>query len=156
MAGGSLDHGALAVAVASALREQLAGRPCRVFSSDVRVRVLATGLATYPDVSVVCGAVERDPQSRHTLTNPIAIVEVLSEGTEAYDRGEKSEHYRQIASLREFVLVDSRRVLVEAWHRDESGAWVAEQAGPGQGVTLPSIDCSLRVDALYRDGLLGN
>ncbi|HEU4532685.1 MAG TPA: Uma2 family endonuclease [Polyangiaceae bacterium] len=155
MAGGTIDHGALAMAVGRLLGNALGGRPCRVFSSDVRVRVLATDLGTYPDVSVVCGPVERDPQNRHTLVNPIVVVEVLSESTAAYDRGEKFEHYRQVPSLREYVLVDSRSASVEVRSRQADGAWSVRTVGPGQRAALPSLDIGLDVDELYRDGLLG-
>src|SRR5919106_215521 len=79
MAGGTIDHGALAARVIRLLGDRLEGRPCLVLTSDVRVRVRATGLATYPDVSVVCGPVERDPDDRHTVINPLVVVEVLSE-----------------------------------------------------------------------------
>jgi Uma2 family endonuclease len=157
MAGGTVDHAALAMAVGRLLGNALEGRPCRVFSSDLRVRVLATGLATYPDVSVVCGPVERDPGDRHAVTNPIVIVEVLSESTADYDRGEKFEHYRRLASLREYALIDSRGVAAEARHRTPDGSWSAETAGPGGRVSLPSLALALAlaVDDLYRDGLLG-
>lgn len=155
MAGGSIDHGALAANAIAMLRTQLAGRPCRVFSSDVRVRVLATSLATYPDVSVVCGPVECDPANRHTVTNPVVLVEVLSEGTAAYDRGEKFEHYRQLPSLREYVLIDSKAASVEVRSRRPDGTWSAQTAGPGQRASLPSLELALEVDELYRDGLLG-
>lgn len=99
--GGSPEHTALAVAVASSLRTQLEGKRCRVFSSDLRVRVLASGLATYPDVSVVCGPLERDTEGRETVLNPTVLVEVLSGSTERYDRGEKFEHYQKIPSFEE-------------------------------------------------------
>jgi Uma2 family endonuclease len=121
----------------------------------VRVRVLATGLATYPDVSVVCGPVERDPDDRHTVTNPVVVVEVLSPSTAAYDRGEKFEHYRKAASLREYVLIDSLGVSVEVRSRRPDGTWATQAAGPGQRAPLPSLGFDLEVDALYRDGLLG-
>ena len=93
------------------LAAQLAGRRCRVQTSDVRVRVTATGLDTYPDVSVVCGQAERDAEDRNAIINPTVLVEVLSASTEEYDRA-KSDHYRQIPSLREVVLVahDLRRM----------------------------------------------
>ena len=81
MAGGTPEHAALAAACSAALLEQLRGGPCRVYSSDLRVRVLSTGLAAYPDVTVVCGATERDPESSSTVTNPRLVVEVLSDGT---------------------------------------------------------------------------
>src|SRR3990172_3361666 len=82
MAGGTPEHAALSVAVSSALHTGLRGGPGRVYSSDLRVRILATGLATYPDVTVVCGPIERDPESPTTVVNPTLVVEVLSDGTE--------------------------------------------------------------------------
>ncbi|MBI4953363.1 MAG: Uma2 family endonuclease [Myxococcales bacterium] len=93
MAGGTIEHGALAMAVGSELRVALRDKPCRVLGSDVRVRVLATGLGTYPDVTVVCGRVETDPEDANTIVNPVLLVEVLSDSTEPYDRGEKFAHY---------------------------------------------------------------
>src|SRR5437763_840040 len=89
MAGGSPAHAALSMAVGGALLAQLRGGPYRVYSSDLRVRVSATGLATYPDVTVVCGPEEHDAQSESTVINPAVLVEVLSPSTEEYDRGEK-------------------------------------------------------------------
>src|SRR5262245_675542 len=130
LAGDTIDHGALSAAAGGMLGNGLAGRPCRVFSSDLRVRVLATGLATYPDVSVVCGPIERDPADRHTVINPVVIVGVLSESTADYDRGEKFEHYRQLASLRDYLLIDSRAIVVEARHRAPDGTWSTDSAGP--------------------------
>ena len=96
MAGGTPQHAALGAAVSAALLAQLRGGPRRVYSSDLRIRVAATGLATYPDVTVVCGRSERDPANEVTVVNPRVVVEVLSPGTEDYDRGEKLEHYKQI------------------------------------------------------------
>src|SRR4029078_9206247 len=104
LAGGTPEHAALAGAVSAALLAELRRGPLRVYSSDLRVRVLATGLATYPDVTVVCGALERDPQSPDTVVSPVVVVEVLSPGTESFDRGEKREHYQRIATVREIVL----------------------------------------------------
>jgi Uma2 family endonuclease len=119
MAGGTPEHAALSVAVSSALLAQLRGGPCRVYSSDLRVRVHATGLATYPDVTVVCGEVQRDPESVTTVVNPRIVVEVLSDATEAYDRGQKLDHYhaaRRRRGLRRFPAVDvtdsSRRIQI--------------------------------------------
>jgi len=156
MAGGSLDHGALALVVGSLLRAQFTGRPCRVFNSDVRVLIQATGLVTYPDLSIVCGPVERDPRSRVTLVNPVGLVEVLSDSTQAYDQGEKFEHYRQMASLRAYVLVDAHTPAIEARQRPgENDSWTITQCGPGQSIRLPSLDAILAVDEVYRDGLLG-
>jgi Uma2 family endonuclease len=148
MAGGTPEHAALCLQVGSSLNVQLEGGPCRVYGSDLRVRVRATGLATYPDVSVVCGPLERDPEGRDSVLNPTLVAEVLSPSTAAYDRGEKREHYQQIPSLREVVLVahDERRIEV---HRRGPNGWSCHQAGPGESVVLESISCRLDVNAIY-------
>lgn len=150
MAGGTPEHAALAVAVSTALLTQLRGRGCRVYSSDLRIRILATGLASYPDVSVVCGPVHNDPDSPTTVTNPTLIVEVLSDGTEEYDRGEKFEHYKQIESLEEYVLVSHREPSIEVHRRDEHGRWEHSKTGTGT-VALRSVDATLVVEDIYRD-----
>ena len=149
MAGGSPAHAELSVAVSSALRAQLRDASCRVFSSDLRVRVAATGLATYPDVTVVCGSLERDGESGDTVLNPRVLVEVLSDSTERYDRGEKFEHYKRIPALEEYVLVSQKATHIELWRRD-GASWRRHEAGAGESVTLESIGCTLDVDELYR------
>lgn len=153
MAGGTPEHAALAVAVSSVLHTQLRGGPCRVYSSDLRVRVLATGLATYPDVTVVCGVAERDPESPSTITNPRLLVEVLSDSTEEYDRGEKLEHYQKIPSLGTVILVSHRERQLEVWQRIDGGPWRRDVLGSGSGATLSAVGCMLRVDEVY-DGVL--
>ena len=149
MAGGSPEHAELSVAISSTLRAQLREKPCRVFSSDLRVRVAATGLATYPDVTVVCGPLEVDDAGRETILNPKVLVEVLSDSTERYDRGEKFEHYKRIPTFDEYVLVSQKEPRVEVWRRNE-GSWVRDEAGPGQRLTLTSIGCEVVVDELYQ------
>jgi Uma2 family endonuclease len=153
MAGGTPDHAALAMSFGAALLERLEGRGCRVFSSDLRIRVLATGLATYPDVTVVCGPLERDPESRTTVTNPQLVAEVLSDGTEDYDRGDKLEHYKRVPSLRECVLISHRTPLIEVWRRTAEDTWVREQAGVGEHIRLESLDCEVAVDEISRGSL---
>jgi len=153
LAGGSPDHAALAMNLGASLLAGIGTRPCRVFSSDLRVRVLATGLATYPDVTVVCGPLERDPESRLTVTNPSLVAEVLSNSTEDYDRGEKLEHYKRIPSLRECLLVSHREPRIEAWRRGSSGGWERHTADRGERVRLDSLDCEIAVDDVYRGGL---
>jgi Uma2 family endonuclease len=148
MAGGTPEHAALAGAVTTVLGSQLRGSPCRVYSSDLRVRVLATGLATYPDVTVVCGPSERDPESRTHVTNPKVIVEVLSPSTEEYDRGEKLEHYRQVPSLEAIVLIDYRERRVDVWSRRPAG-WEMTTHRSGGTLRLAAIPCSLSIDEVY-------
>ncbi len=149
MAGGTPEHAALAVAVSTALLSQLRGGPCRVYSSDLRIRVLTTGLATYPDVTVVCGALERDPESPSTVVNPRVVVEVSSDGTEAYDRGEKLDHYRAIPSLRGVVLLSHREPRIEVWERVPAGAWSQRTSCSGEIANIESLPARLVVDEIY-------
>ena len=153
MAGGTPQHAALAAAATTMIGAQLGEGPCRVFSSDLKIRVLETGLVSYPDVTVVCGPVEHDPESRLVVVNPTVIVEVLSDSTQEWDRGEKLDHYRRIPSLRECLLVSHRAPALELWRRDPVGTWTRQEAGPGGALELQSIGASVRVDELYRRGL---
>ena len=109
----------------------------------------ATGLATYPDVTVICGPLERDEESRETILNPTVLVEVLSGGTERYDRGEKFRHYKQIPTLQEYVLLSQKETLVEVWRR-KGDAWTQQEAKAGERLEIESIDCELVTDELYQ------
>ena len=151
MAGGTTAHGQLTAQSIMELGRLAAGCGCRVFSADVKIRVQATGLATYPDASVVCGPIERDARDRNAVVNPVVLVEVLSDGTEGYDRGEKFEHYRQIPSLRDFVIVSQHKAHVEVYSRDERGRWVLSTAGAGERLSLTAMDGAIEVDRLYAD-----
>lgn len=156
MAGGTLEHSRIAANIILELGAQLRGRPCVVYTSDARVRVRATGLATYPDASIVCGSIERDPEDTNTLTNPVVLVEVLSDGTEAYDRGEKFAHYQRIPSLREYLLVSQHGKRIDHYLRnDDDGSWTFRSVESPGSVRLPSIGCELALDAVYRDPLAG-
>ncbi len=151
MAGGTLEHAAMASLVNAALVTQLAGRPCQVYTSDARVRVVATGLDTYPDVSVVCGPVERDAEDRNAMTNPILLVEVTGDSSEDYDRGDKLDQYKRIPSLREVVIVSHREPVIDVFRRGADGVWSkAVEARAGARVQLASVPCELEVDAVFR------
>ncbi|WP_394837666.1 Uma2 family endonuclease [Pendulispora rubella] len=153
MAGGTPDHGALALAMARIIGNALEGRPCRMFSSDVRVRVRATGLATYPDASIVCDRLELDPEDDHSITNPVVLVEILSDSTEGYDRGKKFENYRRIPSLREYVLVSQHEPRIEVYRRNDSGFWELHEWGVGEFAELTSVNARIGVDDVYRNPL---
>jgi Uma2 family endonuclease len=148
MAGGTPEHAALAAEIIAALRLQLADQPCRVYTSDLRVRVLSTGLSTYPDVTVICGQSARDAEDQNAVTNPKLIVEVLSESTESYDRGEKLEHYQQIDSLEACVLISHRERLMELWTRRDD-RWVRTESRAGTRLVIGPLHCELDVDAIY-------
>ena len=149
MAGGTPDHAALAAAVIGLLFPQLRSGPCRALDADLRVRVRATGLATYPDVTVVCGPRELDPDDPHAVTNPALIVEVLSTSTEEYDRGDKFEHYKRLPSLKQFVLVSHREHSIDVWSRGADDAWTCTIARDGDKAELTSVHGSLDVRELY-------
>jgi Uma2 family endonuclease len=154
MAGGTPSHSALIASVTTHIGQQIRGGRCRVHSTELRIRVTATGLATYPDVVVVCGAWERDPADagRNTVVNPIMLVEVLSPSTETYDRGKKLGNYKRIPSLRACLLLAHDRREIEIWYRDDPGVpWGRALAGPGGGVDLAAIGARLDVDAVYDD-----
>jgi Uma2 family endonuclease len=151
MAGGTPEHAAMSAEIIGQLREHLRESPCRVFKSDLGVRVMATGLATYPDASVVCGPIERDPDKKTNVTNPRVLVEVTSDSTEDYDRGEKLEHYKRIPTLEVVVIVSHREPKVEVLSRRPGSAeWSAVTARAGGQATIAALHCSLDVDAVWR------
>jgi Uma2 family endonuclease len=150
MSRGSLEHSALAATCARLLGSALTGRPCIVFDSNARVRRVQTNFSCYPDVTVVCGAVESGPDDPQSIVNPIVIVEVLSESTESYDRGEKSRHYRGMTSLRELVFISQSRRLVEVLRRNATGRFELFEWVDGE-VELQSIAVHVPVSALYLD-----
>ena len=113
------------------------------------MRIPETGLSTYPDLSVVCGELETAPDDKDAITNPILLVEVLSDSTEAYDRGAKWAHYRRIPSLREYVLVSQGEPRVEVFRRIEAGRWELLEARPGETIELASLGVRLDVAAVY-------
>lgn len=148
MAGGTPEHAAMAAAIQGQLAVQLASSRCRTYSSDLRVRIVATGLATYPDVTVVCRASERDPESPTHVINPKLVVEVSIPSTAHYDRHEKLQHYQQIPSLDAVVLVAHDEERVDILLRGAAG-WEQQRYGAGDTIPLVAIGCSLGVDPVY-------
>lgn len=163
MAGASPRHAWIVTNLVGELRQQLKGRPCRVSSNDLRLRVSATGLYTYPDVMVVCGEPRYAEDQKDTLLNPVVIIEVLSESTRDYDRGRKFQHYRTLPSLREYLTVAQDTPHVEHWTRqEENSGLLAEFGDLSQSIQLPSIECALSLAEIYdkvewatSDGLSG-
>lgn len=147
MTGGTPNHNLISGNAYASLHSQLRDQPCRVYGSDQRVKVKRTGLNTYPDISVVCDT----PQfANDTLLNPIVLIEVLSPSTEAYDRGKKFQHYRDLESLENFTFIclDSHRV--ECYLRQNEGKWVlSDVIGLDASLELPSIQCRLALADVY-------
>jgi len=148
MAGGTPEHAALAAAIVVLLGKKLTG-DCRPYSADLRIRVEATGLATYADAAVICGDPQRDPASPTHVTNPTVVVEVLSASTEAYDRGDKREHYQRIPALEAYVLVAQDKKRVEVFSRRSGDHWDYRLSGAGEPVTLGALAVTFTVDEIY-------
>lgn len=147
MAGGTFEHGRLVDNVLVTLRRLLDGRRCRPYSGNFLVRT-PSGLGAYPDVMVFCGEILGDPSDpRRAATNPTVLVEVLSDSTEEYDRGEKFENYKSIPSLSEYVLIHQNERSIEVFSR--SDGWAMRVAGPGQTISIGAIDVQLLVDEIY-------
>lgn len=153
MAGGSIDHSGVAQQLGTLLNVALRGRPCRVLTSDARIRVQATRANFYPDLSIVCGKAETPPEDPHSIVNPTVLVEVLSPNTGLYDRGAKASHYRRLSSLREYVMVSPEDRTVEVQRLSERGTWEIHTFDPGQDLVLESLGVRVPVAEIFVDPL---
>lgn len=150
MTGASLRHNRLVVRLVRLLGAATDGGPCEVLASDMRLHVVASGLYTYPDVTIVCGEPELEDAQLDTLLNPAVLIEVLSPTTERYDRGLKAEHYRTVESLREYLLVSQDRVHIEHYRRTGARQWTLTEAiGREDGITIDAIGGTLRLGDVY-------
>lgn len=148
MAGGTRRHSLIAENVKAELRSLLRSNDCEVHGSDMRVLVKATGLYTYPDGLVACPPFENEPAD--VLTNPVLLIEVLSPSTEDYDRGRNFAHYRQIPSLREYLVVSQDEAKIEQHQRTENNLWLLrEVTGIDQTLHLASLNLDLAFSEVY-------
>lgn len=153
MAGGTPAHSQLGANVVRCLGNSLEaiGKPCRVYNSDLKVRIESVNRTYYPDASVGCAEPMYSEKDRHALINPILIVEVLSESNADVDRGSKFVHYRRLPSLQEYLLVSQDEVRVDAYFRREAEAWETHPVvGLEAVLRLPSLGCDLRLADVYR------
>jgi len=148
---GTAIHSLIATNLGREFGNRLEGRRCVPYNADLRVKVEATGLFTYPDLSVVCGPLHFvDPGPPDTIVNPSVLVEVLSDSTEAYDRGKKFEHYRQIPTLRDYLLVSQKEPRLEAYVRTPNGTWhLHEAAGTKESLAIPSLDIVISLGEIF-------
>jgi Uma2 family endonuclease len=150
MAGAREAHNLVVTNTVRELSSQLRSRPCRVYSNDMRVRIAATNLYTYPDVVAVCGDPRFLDEQRDTLLNPVLLVEALSPSTEAYDRGRKFEHYKTLDSLREYLLIATDRAHADLYARQADGRWLLTSAsGMDEALILDSVDARLLMADIY-------
>lgn len=150
MTGATRWHSLIVGNIAGELRQALRQRPCEVYSSDMRVRVSTTGLYTYPDVAVVCGEPAFADDQKDTLLNPTALVEVLSDSTKDYDRGQKFQHYRKLDSLQDYLAVSQTTAHVEHYARQADERWLlTDIRGLEAEVTLYSVNITLPLSEIY-------
>jgi Uma2 family endonuclease len=149
MAGGSARHARLASKILSKLDSQLEEHECAAINSDLRVRV-PRGAQFYPDVSVVCGPIETHAGNKDVYVNPVVIVEVLSPSTADYDRGLKFVLYREIESLKDYLMFHCDAIHVEHYTRQSNDSWLLQHYyGESAVVPLPSIQCELKLNSIY-------
>ncbi|MDP2786963.1 MAG: Uma2 family endonuclease [Pseudomonadota bacterium] len=151
MTGARDVHNTIALNIASTLRSALRGSPCRAFIADMKLRVDAVDAVFYPDVLVTCDARDKTPDADTAKQHPVLIVEVLSDSTSAYDRGLKFEHYRNIDTLREYLLVEQDRRHADLFRREDDGRWVLYASGAVDDVVLESVGLRLSMDTLFED-----
>lgn len=152
MSGGTTAHSVIKVNLVASLHNQLKGKPCGLYGADQRVKSSKSGLRIYPDTSVFCDDLNYDEEDaqKETATNPTALFEVLSDSTEAYDRGLKFEHFRREPSLKYYVLIAQDRAHVEVFYKQPDGTWALDEAtGLSEKIELPEIGATLILEDLY-------
>jgi Uma2 family endonuclease len=150
MVGASWGHNIICAQTIAALGEQLRGKPCRVTPSDLRLNITATGLYTYPDISVIYGEPIFVDDKFDTLVNPTVLIEILSPSSEAYDRGKKFQHYREVETLQSYLLVAQDKPRIEQYTRQVDGHWLLKDAkGMEASLEIAAIGCLLPLAAIY-------
>jgi len=150
MSGPKVPHNIIAGNLLGLLYEKLKGKPCRPFNSDQRIHVEKNTLFTYPDISVICGEVKTLNDDDWNVLNPTVVIEILSPSTKNYDRGEKFKLYRDIPTLKEYVLVDSESVHIEVFRLNEHNHWELEEYNsPAENLQMNTINTALLLSEIY-------
>jgi Uma2 family endonuclease len=149
MTGGTIPHNAIAINLIAALRNHVRGGACRVLGGDAKLAITEQGPFFYPDVLVTCD--NRDRQAIKFVQFPCLVVEVLSQATEAYDRGVKFSKYRRLESLQEYVLISSDQITVDLFRLNEQGKWELTPYTEGETIQFSSIDFEFPIELLYED-----
>lgn len=150
LSGASEAHNLITSSTIAALVHALRGRPCKVYPSDMKIRTPATGSYAYPDITVMCGEARFLDDQRDVLLNPTVIIEVLSPSTERHDRGRKFQHYRELESLQEYILMAQDSPHVERFMRQEAVFWqFSEARGLDAALEIASIGCTLALADIY-------
>jgi Uma2 family endonuclease len=152
MSGAKLNHNRIFASLFSALASKLKGKSCKPFGSDLRVYIDSNSLFTYPDITIVCGKVETKDNDEFNVLNPKVIIEILSSSTKNYDRGDKFKLYRDIPSLKEYVLIDSEKIGVEVFRLNTQQHWELEEYNSlGKELYIQAIDTKVLLEDIYED-----
>lgn len=149
MSGASFAHNLITYNISGELRTRLRGSGCLAFANEMRVSIPSANSYFYPDVSVICEEPRFEDNVFDTLLNPIVVVEVLSPSTEAYDRGDKFAHYRQLQSLQEYILVSQDKVRIDHYVRHTAQWILTDFQELDQHLPITSIQCELPLQEIY-------
>lgn len=150
MAGARVVHNRLVSNTLISLGIKLRGSSCKPFNSDQRIHIPVNSLFTYPDISIICGKIETLNNDDWNILNPVILIEVLSPSTKNYDKGDKFTLYRQIPSLKEYILIDSESIHIEAFRLNERLHWELEEYNQvTDSVLLSSIQTSILISEIY-------
>jgi Uma2 family endonuclease len=151
MAGGTIEHDLIAGEFSRLLGNSLHGGPCKPLTSNMKIRIEDSSAYYYPDLSVVCGKPNLEDKNRHILTNPLVIVEVLSDSTESFDRRKKFQRYKQISSFREYVLIAQDVPQIDVFYKAEDGVWYPHTyVGLDEVMELRSLSIHLKLADIYQ------
>jgi Uma2 family endonuclease len=152
MAGASIQHNQIASNTHIAIGNHLQNRKCQIFQSDLKINVAKNSLISYPDLSIVCGAIETLQNHKDIVTNPSVLIEILSPTTQDYDRGGKFKLYRDIATLQEYILISSTENLVEKYTRQPNVTWLLEEFKTVDAImAISTIDMQLPLHDIFRE-----
>ena len=149
MTGGTQNHSDIALNFGSLLKNHLRGSGCKTFNSDLRIKIFESNKYVYPDLSVTCD--NRDKTTPQYITHPCLIVEVLSPSTAAYDRGDKFRMYRQNPSLIDYILVDTNKMAIDLYRKDEAGNWYIINYESGDSIELKSVNLTAPIEQIYEE-----
>jgi len=144
------EHSLIGTNIAAHFSTQLKNRPCVAYNADLRMKIENTGLYTYPDLSIICGSLQFAEGTDDTVVNPSVLVEVISDSTEAYDRGRKFAHYRQIPTLTEYLVVSQKEARIEKFSRQPTGQWILSEAnGLEATMEVPSLGIAISLSEVF-------
>jgi Uma2 family endonuclease len=145
----SVNHGRIAIRLTAIFDNHLEDGGCMTGNSDIKINIVETSNYTYPDASITCD--DRDKKTPNSFTYPCLIVEVLSNSTEAYDRGDKFRMYRQNPVLQDYLLVSSTSIEMDLYHKNDAGEWIIINYQAGDTIELKSINLSFSIEQVYRN-----